>query len=1005
MVSCSARFGRVLAFFCTVLRSRPAVSATLLLVIGLGQITRGKAPDSPQATPLIHAARGQYDCAYQSPEKSSAAIREAVARGEIADPTIDLLPPRGGVAGAPVGGNCVPIVTRDDIFPYEDSAGVLLTNFSDGQLFSLMSNAANALILSEGDDFDFIAFWVNFTPDHQLGAAFYLGLFNDITGLGQSTYNNRGVFGLASNKVQGYVMMWNINSSSWQTGTGSNANFTRLVLGQEFEHRFGMFLPPINGGRQLQGDNGNCGRGAHWSFRVDGQGSGMEIAEWVGTGTVTRSGGSIRFNTDIGGVFSYSDLYLMGYVSPAEMDAGNSELRYLDNNLNCGSPYSGAISSFSSANIIGSAGARTPNSIASQKDYRTAWIMIHQPAAPPSTGQLNKTVGILNTWTDTWHDGTLGRGTMNNTFRTSCTPLLELRPQGATTANDIVGRTIVLDSGASEVTLDLFVSGWTPNDLSAYSVVLDSTSYTSGTSGTLSPVGGCCPGTASGASIDTGRADYLFAGTTSASDSTDLTSLSFRWDASLGDLGESVVDPSERRYIGTLVVDVPSNATGEFTIRLDEQSTQLEDAAGIPIPELLYSPATISIRAGNVTCDLAVTLDCNTTTEIDNTFVSGGPSPNYSCRFGNAQNGTLWYKFVATSAAARVSTCNSIAQDSTLGIYSGDCAAPNEIGCAEDECGPSTYLSDVCVSALTPGETYYVQISAWDSAARGKYTLELDCPCEGISDCNNNGVDDFQDIQNQTSEDCNGSFVPDECELVGNDQNGNLIPDECEPVMSLDQLPTTIDKNRFISVIVPPATGQATAIRVRLTSLHHPALPVDAPDFTAFEGQDRWVVPINRDPGTNEPIIECVDSPSFGTTYFCARLSCTPEFVDWATLLGGEPLHITGEAIVPSSVYDVVQLPAFCSGDVPGCGAVSSSIQLTTSTWGDADPGLLNVFDITQVVDRVKDVLGATSELRTLFHPNYASPDTRAPDVTDITLAVDALKLIPYPLEGPLVCP
>jgi len=402
MVSLFVRGGSNFGFFNIVLRSRLAVLAASVLVIGLGQDVRGKDPNSTQATPLIHAANGQYNCGYQSPEKSRRAIQDAVARGEIADPTIALLPPSGQVANSPVGGICVPDATRDDIFRYEDSAGVLLTNFSDGQLFNLMSNASNALISSEGDNFDFIGFWVNFTPDHQLGAAFYLGLFNDITGLGQSIFNNRGAFGLASSKVQGYVMMWNINSSNWQAGTGSNANFTRLVLGQEFEHRFGMFLPPISGGRQLQGDNGNCGRGGHWNFKVDGQGSGMEIAEWVGTGTVNRSGGSIRFNTDNGGVFSYSDLYLMGYVSPLEMDLGNSELRYLNNNVNCGSPYSGTITSFSSANIISSAGTRAPSSTTSQKDYRTAWIMIHQPASPPSIFQLDKTVGILNTWTDTW---------------------------------------------------------------------------------------------------------------------------------------------------------------------------------------------------------------------------------------------------------------------------------------------------------------------------------------------------------------------------------------------------------------------------------------------------------------------------------------------------------------------------------------------------------------------------------------------------------------------------
>ncbi len=47
-------------------------------------------------------------------------------------------------------------------------------------------------------------------------------------------------------------------------------------------------------------------------------------------------------------------------------------------------------------------------------------------------------------------------------------------------------------------------------------------------------------------------------------------------------------------------------------------------------------------------------------------------------------------------------------------------------------------------------------------------------------DCNGNGVNDALDISRGTSQDCNSSGIPDECELEDNDCNGNLIPDECE---------------------------------------------------------------------------------------------------------------------------------------------------------------------------------------------------------------------------------
>jgi len=50
-------------------------------------------------------------------------------------------------------------------------------------------------------------------------------------------------------------------------------------------------------------------------------------------------------------------------------------------------------------------------------------------------------------------------------------------------------------------------------------------------------------------------------------------------------------------------------------------------------------------------------------------------------------------------------------------------------------------------------------------------------------DCNDNGVEDSEDIGSGTSEDCNQNGVPDECDIAdgtSNDSNGNGIPDECE---------------------------------------------------------------------------------------------------------------------------------------------------------------------------------------------------------------------------------
>ena len=369
--------------------------------------------DDTQTAP---GARPPFDCGFRSPQEWLNAFVAGVARGDAPDPSTRDLPPvaprsTSAVSGAP------PCLSNAHVFPFEDTNQVLLTNYSVCQLINLMSNATNAVLTTHGDNFDFVGFWLNFAPFYQIGGAFYLGLENDVSGIGSSIYNLRPQLGVAGSQVEGWVMMWDVNASYWAPGTGTNAEFTRLALAQEFEHRYGMYLPDLPGGRQLQGDNLFCGRQAHWNTSVDGQGSGMEIGEWTGANPANLLG-AFQFNVDTGGVFSYADLYLMGYVTPAEMDSGSSELRYMDSS--CPPSYPGNISTFGSSDIIASAGPRIPDSANEDKHYRTAWIMLHLPGDAPDAGELSKAIAIMEQQSIDWEQGTLGRGTMDNSLFDDC---------------------------------------------------------------------------------------------------------------------------------------------------------------------------------------------------------------------------------------------------------------------------------------------------------------------------------------------------------------------------------------------------------------------------------------------------------------------------------------------------------------------------------------------------------------------------------------------------------
>jgi hypothetical protein len=75
----------------------------------------------------------------------------------------------------------------------------------------------------------------------------------------------------------------------------------------------------------------------------------------------------------------------------------------------------------------------------------------------------------------------------------------------------------------------------------------------------------------------------------------------------------------------------------------------------------------------------------------------------------------------------------------------------------------------------TPSGTDFTQVSGG-----GTHSLAL-----RIVDCNGNGIPDYQDIANTTSQDCNGNSVPDECDIFAGtslDLDSNDIPDECQGV-------------------------------------------------------------------------------------------------------------------------------------------------------------------------------------------------------------------------------
>jgi hypothetical protein len=124
--------------------------------------------------------------------------------------------------------------------------------------------------------------------------------------------------------------------------------------------------------------------------------------------------------------------------------------------------------------------------------------------------------------------------------------------------------------------------------------------------------------------------------------------------------------------------------------------------------------------------------------------------PGFCCHKGQPGAkgyGTVWFKFVATDTSARVSTCNSPPGngDTLVQVFrvidsstpEAACGSLDVIACSDDVPGCGTGVhSDLCVTDLVPGETYYVLLGSKDDEdynedvhEQGLYRLEIESPC------------------------------------------------------------------------------------------------------------------------------------------------------------------------------------------------------------------------------------------------------------------------------------
>ncbi len=185
-------------------------------------------------------------------------------------------------------------------------------------------------------------------------------------------------------------------------------------------------------------------------------------------------------------------------------------------------------------------------------------------------------------------------------------PNFTLMPVGASGTHMIFWNTIYIPEGGGTVELELQLSRWgtAPGapELAAYQAQVDSTGYGSGKGAPLVPVG--WPSTPeTGAFIDLTRDDFPFKDLTPLA-GTDLTLLDYVWGSTA--LYGSRADAGGASYGGTLILDIPAGADGEYSIGLvdNDDMTFMDDPDVQLLPGLGLLPGRIIVGEMPMGCCL-----------------------------------------------------------------------------------------------------------------------------------------------------------------------------------------------------------------------------------------------------------------------------------------------------------------------------------------------------------------------------------------------------------------
>jgi len=152
----------------------------------------------------------------------------------------------------------------------------------------------------------------------------------------------------------------------------------------------------------------------------------------------------------------------------------------------------------------------------------------------------------------------------------------------------------------------------------------------------------------------------------------------------------------------------------------------------------------------NNSCTTSTSLTVNPS-EVCATFASGtsvnANNAGLAGCSGNADD-DVWYSFVATSSAHKVTVTSGTIQNVVFQVFQGTCAGLSNIGCVNNTVGSG--IEFINLNGLTLGNTYFVRVYSFDvtTSSRGTFDICVTSPPVG---CATKAPDDVAILCNETA--------------------------------------------------------------------------------------------------------------------------------------------------------------------------------------------------------------------------------------------------------------